>query len=272
MYNEQIETLVQAALIDGILTEKEKQILFKRAELMGIDLDEFEMILNAKLIELQKKQRGNECKSSKSNKLGDLRKCPACGGLIGSFNMICPECGYEFNNIQSNQYMETFFAKLDEAKKEKENQLTSRVKNSGLFGVFTSAVDQELTDYRMDRQKVLDEVEYTFVKNYPLPLTKEDCVEMLNFIYPKISNARLSCLSLMWEDKYRAILSKLEYESLSNPKLMEVANFFKSHLKNRNRLLCWWVCLSNQKKVLFGSILGYIGLMIFIGIMSYFFD
>ncbi len=45
MYNEQIESLISAALADGVLTEKEKQILFKRAESMGIDLDEFEMVL-----------------------------------------------------------------------------------------------------------------------------------------------------------------------------------------------------------------------------------
>ena len=42
MYNEQIEVLISAALADGVLTEKEKQILFKKAESMGIALDEFE--------------------------------------------------------------------------------------------------------------------------------------------------------------------------------------------------------------------------------------
>ena len=46
MYNEQIEALISAALADGVLTEKEKQILYKKAESMGIDLDEFEMVLD----------------------------------------------------------------------------------------------------------------------------------------------------------------------------------------------------------------------------------
>ena len=46
MYNEQIEALISEALADGVLTEKEKQILFKKAESMGIDLDEFELILD----------------------------------------------------------------------------------------------------------------------------------------------------------------------------------------------------------------------------------
>ena len=32
MYNEKIETLLNAALADGNITEKEKQILFKKAD------------------------------------------------------------------------------------------------------------------------------------------------------------------------------------------------------------------------------------------------
>lgn len=52
MYNEQIEALISAALTDGKLTEKEKQVLMKRAKAQGIDLDEFKMVLSARLFEL----------------------------------------------------------------------------------------------------------------------------------------------------------------------------------------------------------------------------
>ena len=54
MYNEKIEALIKAALADGVVTEKEKQVLFKRAEAEGVDLDEFEMVLDARLVELKK--------------------------------------------------------------------------------------------------------------------------------------------------------------------------------------------------------------------------
>ena len=54
MYDERIEQLISAALADGVLTEKEKQILFKRAQEQGIDLDEFEMVLDSRLFELEK--------------------------------------------------------------------------------------------------------------------------------------------------------------------------------------------------------------------------
>ena len=49
MYDAQFEKLIDLALIDGTLTDKKKQILMKKAEQMGIDLDEFEMVLEAKL-------------------------------------------------------------------------------------------------------------------------------------------------------------------------------------------------------------------------------
>jgi len=54
MYSEKLEELINAALMDSILTEKEKKILFKKAEEEGIDLDEFEMILDSRLFEKQK--------------------------------------------------------------------------------------------------------------------------------------------------------------------------------------------------------------------------
>jgi uncharacterized tellurite resistance protein B-like protein len=47
MYNENLEKLIEMALMDGELTEKEKQVLFKNAEALAIDLDEFEMVLVA---------------------------------------------------------------------------------------------------------------------------------------------------------------------------------------------------------------------------------
>ena len=72
MYNEKIEALISAALADGKLTEKEKQVLFKKAQAEGIDLDEFEMVLDARLVELEKAEKA-ATSAPKSNKLGDVK-------------------------------------------------------------------------------------------------------------------------------------------------------------------------------------------------------
>ena len=49
MYSQKLENLIEIALVNGVLSEKEKQVLFKNAEAEGIDLDEFEIVLDARL-------------------------------------------------------------------------------------------------------------------------------------------------------------------------------------------------------------------------------
>ena len=108
MYNEKIEMLINAALADGVLTEKEKQILFKRAQEQGIDLDEFEMVLDARLVELQKAEKERAATSApKSTKFGDVRKCPVCGALVPALAVSCAECGYEFTGINASSSSQT---------------------------------------------------------------------------------------------------------------------------------------------------------------------
>lgn len=65
MYNEKLEALISAALADGVLTEKEKQVLLKKAEAMGIDLDEFEMVLEGRLAKCQKEKAEKEPQPAK---------------------------------------------------------------------------------------------------------------------------------------------------------------------------------------------------------------
>ena len=111
MYNEQIENLINLALADGELTEKEKQILFKKAEAAGIELDEFEMVLDAKLHEKQQNNMKLETPVSaapKSDKFGDVKKCPACGAMIQSFSTKCSDCGHDFRNIDNANSIKDF--------------------------------------------------------------------------------------------------------------------------------------------------------------------
>ncbi|MFV0164347.1 hypothetical protein OBK04_11935 [Empedobacter falsenii] len=59
MYSEQLEKLIELALSDGELTEKEREVLYKKAQAENIELDEFEMVLDAKLFELKTKNKMN---------------------------------------------------------------------------------------------------------------------------------------------------------------------------------------------------------------------
>ena len=135
MYSEELENLIKAALADGELTEKEKQILFKKAESFGIDLDEFEMVLDAKLFEAKKtagtqsnQKEKEEASAPRSDMFGDIRKCPSCGAILQSFQTHCDECGYEFKNVNAVQSARKLFDLLQAVELRKSEQIGEQEK------------------------------------------------------------------------------------------------------------------------------------------------
>lgn len=84
MYNEKLEALITAALADGVLTDKEKNILFKKAEAMGIDRDEFELVLNGRLAKRKKEMEAKSAqkKGAIPQELDDLIKEFLTDGII----------------------------------------------------------------------------------------------------------------------------------------------------------------------------------------------
>lgn len=52
MFSEELNKLIEAALVDGVITDKERAVILKRAKAEGADLDEVELLLDA---EIQKK-------------------------------------------------------------------------------------------------------------------------------------------------------------------------------------------------------------------------
>lgn len=172
MYNQQLEELIDAALEDGVLTEKEKQVLFKRAQSMGIDLDEFEMVLDARLVKLQKEEKAKaQVSAPKSDKYGDIKKCPSCGAMVESFTTRCPDCGYEFRNVDANVSIQKLFELLneveDKATEGNESVLGGLVRKS--FGIHNNK--------DMRKRKAI-------IQNFPIPNTKEDILEFLSQALP----------------------------------------------------------------------------------------
>lgn len=103
--SDKLNNLIQYALADGVLTEKEKSVLLKNAIEEGNDADEFEMYLGALLFEKQQALKRavvsempppQVVEKATSNKEGDIKKCPSCGASVQSFTSKCGECGHEF--------------------------------------------------------------------------------------------------------------------------------------------------------------------------------
>ena len=225
MYNEQMESLISAALADGVLTEKEKQILFKKAETMGIDLDEFEMVLDARLVELKKKEareaerhelemekaKAAQKSAPKSNKYGDVRKCPACGAMVESFQTKCPECGYEFTNIEANSTTKKLLKALEEVDEQVSN-------NEGMVGSVLRGAASVFGADSLTARKV------QIIRAFPIPNTKEDLLEMLS-----LSNANSNApnnptpsdnkIASAWQEKTKQLILKAKIMLKNDPDL-----------------------------------------------------
>ena len=189
MYNEKIEGLIKAALADGVLTEKEKQILFRKAQEEGIDLDEFEMVLDARLIELQKAQT-KQATPQESNKLGSVKKCPACGAIVNSFDGVCAECGFAFDNVQANKSSER------------------------LFNLLKSANTEE------DKEDI--------IKTFPLPMAKSDLLEFISKLHAEIFdyNGKLERNWGAYYDKYSECIEKCKISFSEDPKIRHYIDEF----------------------------------------------
>ena len=83
--NAELENLVEIAIVDGYITDKEKEVLKRKAVALGFDVDELEMILEGKLYELNK------------SSMPEVNKCPNCGETISGLSKVCPSCKYVQN-------------------------------------------------------------------------------------------------------------------------------------------------------------------------------
>jgi DNA-directed RNA polymerase subunit RPC12/RpoP len=220
MYNEQIEKLINLALADGELTEKEKQILFKKAEAAGIDLDEFELVLDAKLFEKQKNDK-TDTTTPKSDKLGDVIKCPACGAIAETFATKCSDCGTEFRNIEASQNIINFFEKLDDLESSRMDSIYVNTDKSNI-GIGTILkywffwpflIPLKLLAFITNKSKpakwsTTDSRKEELILNFPVPVSREEILEFLNLALSKInSNTYFNTFSE--ETKYKDAWNKI---------------------------------------------------------------
>ena len=166
--DKRILELIEYAIKDGVITAKERSAIHDVADEKGYLPEEVDLIMDARLAEIQQIKA-----SPKKQKLG---QCPACGAMVNSGQLQCQDCGYEFRGIGPNTFVKEFQDKL-------EYTLSKEYSN-----------------------KAKAKAEAQLVKNYPLPMTKEDSIEMLNYlrtsIQPSNKNAR------HYLNYYKAILQR----------------------------------------------------------------
>lgn len=180
MYNEKLEALIDAALADGVLTEKEKEILFKKAKEMGVNLDEFEMVLDARLVKLN------------SNKLGDVKKCPACGAIVQSYQGVCAECGYAFENIEANSAVDKLIKKLEEV-------------------------------CRLKGKKDI-------IEKYPIPMEKASLLAFITWLRPQSMDVK-NPLANEYFKKYSECVNKIQASFANDKELQPYISYYERDVK-----------------------------------------
>ena len=110
----EIEKLIDLAIADGQITDKERNVILRKAAEFGVDPDEVEMILDAKLHKME------ASKPKRSEKVGTIKTCPSCGAYIKGTSLACDGCGLEFSNTNSNSSFLELEGKLLDAKGTKE--------------------------------------------------------------------------------------------------------------------------------------------------------
>lgn len=150
--NQELEKLIDYAVADGVISESEKALLYKKAQELNVHISEFEMILHAKLYQKQQELSNIQTKSS-VEKLGKVKKCPSCGEVVNPLDIKCSACGFELNITTSNQTLNEFLNKLIELGETKKSNISQK------------------TD---------------IISHFPIPNNKEDLFEFLSICIPQI--------------------------------------------------------------------------------------
>jgi DnaJ-domain-containing protein 1 len=214
----ELEKYIDLALVDGVLTDKERQVLKRKAQELGVDQDEFEMVLESKLHLAQKAtappppQPMPEPKKPKSNKEGDIKKCPSCGAPAKSFNLICEECGHEFRNVEANSSMNELLNKLNKISK-----------------------SQFKDEYGYLGEKEYFKVRADVIRDFSIPTSKEDLIEFAtksiaefgsNEIVDEESNSA-------WESKSVEAISKLQIFALTDKSITPIYEVLEKKLNEK---------------------------------------
>jgi len=207
--NPEIENLIDLLIADGEISKKERSVILKKAQQLGLDSDEVEVILDSKL------QNKTSLNSKAKEVASNIAKCPACGGNVKSFSINCEDCGHEFQNIQINESIETLINKLENEEK--------KVYPNIQFGIESHRLEKKIN----------------IIIQFPIPNTKSAIVEFMMYSLPLIENKAINNKeALAWKTKFEHSLIKLQIISKSPEELHLLQEFqdkFNNTVSNYNK-------------------------------------
>ena len=238
MFSEELESVIEAALADGTLTAKEREVLHKRAAAEGVDPDELDVVIEGRLAKMKREEDWLR-PAPPSDKFGDVKKCPRCGEPVEPMAVKCSACGYEFRNVEALKSSQRLAEKLEAIN---EAYRGKKVETNMGFGF-----KQDTTIFEVGREQV------TAIKSFPVPTTKEDLLDFAISMQSKWNSStlsdRLAGLESAYKAKYDECVNKAQILFPNDPMFQGI---FEQHQADKKNI---WANMSTQKKALLGLVL-----------------
>ena len=155
---DELKKLIDAAMADGIITSKEREVIIRKAATLGIDAAEVEVYLDA---EIQNTEQAADM--AKRDKIGPV--CPQCGKQVPPLTLKC-ECGYEFTNAKRSYSMQI---------------LSERLNAISLTDDELKEIEKAAPGERAGkRSDFLVSKQINMITTFPVPNTKEDIIDFLS--------------------------------------------------------------------------------------------
>lgn len=171
MYSETLEKLIQSVIADGEISEKERNVLHKKAEAEGIDIDELDVYVDGLIVQQRKAASLSipPAVPKGPEKQGVITKCPNCGAVVEAGAVKCEDCGYVFRGVEANSSSKKLaeqLAKIDEAYRDKKDTL----------------IDQPIVRRIQERASA--------ISSFPVPFAKEELMEFIITMKSKYMTAQ----------------------------------------------------------------------------------
>lgn len=233
MYPQELEKLIEYALVDGEVSPKEREILLRKSTELGIDPAEFEMVLDARIYEIQQKKSNRPepgtpltTNSSNENLIPEeaALKCPSCKSPVDGFVTNCSYCGSDLSQKASNQSIQTLLNLLSEAEDGRANDSNNPFSAVGKF--YSDAFSSISGPSKVDRKKM------EIIASFPIPTTQEDIFEFLTLAIPRaktlgnfftknsMDNKVHNLFAPVWKNKCEQIVLKARVSMQNNPEAL----------------------------------------------------
>lgn len=178
-----------------------------------------------------------------------ISKCPACGALRQSFDAICPECNYEFTDIEVSGTLEKFNDKIEEYDRLISSETPESSKTGFwivvgwifffpfMFGYYMfkklKAKDAALTG----NEKLKSEA----ILNFAVPNSRNDLIEFALLIESKVkpltymnaltnSGMNIQKWNNVWNEKAGHLLKKSEFALSEDQRTLSKLQECKSNI------------------------------------------